>query len=147
MDTKKRRSGGFGSIFFMIIIIGIIWAVIAQMSQRTSNYKYKNFVSDLKDNKITNVVISQNAEVPTGTLTITFTDGSKDTLNFFLFFHRKFGEIVIQFDNCHRFDEKGGTGGTPIVDHSLKCGFVFLFYRQTISSISHRDDIVAQHIS
>ena len=81
MDTKKRRSGGFGSIFFMIIIIGIIWAVIAQMSQRTSNYKYKNFVSDLKDNKITNVVISQNAEVPTGTLTITFTDGSKDTLN------------------------------------------------------------------
>ncbi len=81
MDTKKKRSGGFGSIFFMIIIIGIIWAVIAQMSQRTSNYKYKNFVSDLKDNKITNVVISQNAEVPTGTLTITFTDGSKDTLN------------------------------------------------------------------
>ena len=41
MDTKKKRSGGFGSIFFMIIIIGIVWAVIAQMSQRTSNYKYK----------------------------------------------------------------------------------------------------------
>ena len=42
MDTKKKRSGGFGSIFFMIIIIGIVWAVIAQMSQRTSNYKYKD---------------------------------------------------------------------------------------------------------
>ena len=48
MDTKKKRSGGFGSIFFMIIIIGIVWAVIAQMSQRTSNYKYKDFESDLK---------------------------------------------------------------------------------------------------
>lgn len=47
MDTKKKRSGGFGSIFFMIIIIGIVWAVIAQMSQRTSNYKYKDFESDL----------------------------------------------------------------------------------------------------
>ena len=81
MDTKKRKSGGFGSIFFMIIIIGIIWAVIAQMSQRSSNYKYKDFVSDLKDDKITSVTISQNAEVPTGTLTITFTDGSKDSLN------------------------------------------------------------------
>ena len=76
MDTKKKRSGGFGSIFFMIIIIGIVWAVIAQMSQRTSNYKYKDFESDLKSGRITDVVISQNAEVPTGTLTITFTDGS-----------------------------------------------------------------------
>ena len=69
MDTKKKRSGGFGSIFFMIIIIGIVWAVIAQMSQRTSNYKYKDFESDLKSGRITDVVISQNAEVPTGTLT------------------------------------------------------------------------------
>ena len=68
MDTKKKRSGGFGSIFFMIIIIGIVWAVIAQMSQRTSNYKYKDFESDLKSGRITDVVISQNAEVPTGTL-------------------------------------------------------------------------------
>ena len=66
MDTKKKRSGGFGSIFFMIIIIGIVWAVIAQMSQRTSNYKYKDFESDLKSGRITDVVISQNAEVPTG---------------------------------------------------------------------------------
>ena len=81
MDTKQRKSGGFGSIFFMIIIIGIIWAVIAQMSQRTSTYKYKDFVSDLKDDKVTSVIISQNAEVPTGTLTITFSDGSKDSLN------------------------------------------------------------------
>ena len=52
MDTKKKRSGGFGSIFFMIIIIGIVWAVIAQMSQRTSNYKYKDFESDLKSGRI-----------------------------------------------------------------------------------------------
>ena len=59
MDTKKKRSGGFGSIFFMIIIIGIVWAVIAQMSQRTSNYKYKDFESDLKSGRITDVVISQ----------------------------------------------------------------------------------------
>ena len=81
MDTKKKRSGGFGSIFFMIIIIGIVWAVIAQMSQRTSNYKYKDFESDLKSGRITDVVISQNAEVPTGTLTITFTDGSKIWVN------------------------------------------------------------------
>ena len=51
MDTKKKRSGGFGSIFFMIIIIGIVWAVIAQMSQRTSNYKYKDFESDLKSGR------------------------------------------------------------------------------------------------
>ena len=81
METKKRKSTGWGSIFFMLIIIGIIWAVFAQMSQKTSNYKYKDFVSDIKDEKIQNVIISQNAEVPTGTLTITFTDGSKESLN------------------------------------------------------------------
>ena len=90
MDTKKKRSGGFGSIFFMIIIIGIVWAVIAQMSQRTSNYKYKDFESDLKSGRITDVVISQNAEVPTGTLTITFTDGSRLLLMYLmLFLYRK----------------------------------------------------------
>ena len=70
MDTKKKRSGGFGSIFFMIIIIGIVWAVIAQMSQRTSNYKYKDFESDLKSGRITDVVISQNAEVPTKSIAL-----------------------------------------------------------------------------
>ena len=43
--------------------------------------EYKDFVSDLKDDKVTSVIISQNAEVPTGTLTITFSDGSKDSLN------------------------------------------------------------------
>ena len=62
MDTKKKRSGGFGSIFFMIIIIGIVWAVIAQMSQKTSNYKYKDFESDLKSGRITDVVISQKSQ-------------------------------------------------------------------------------------
>ena len=81
METKKRKSTGWGSIFFMLIIIGIIWAVFAQMSQKTSDYKYKDFVSDIKDEKIQNVIISQNSEVPTGTLTITFTDGSKESLN------------------------------------------------------------------
>ena len=63
MDTKKKRSGGFGSIFFMIIIIGIVWAVIAQMSQRTSNYKYKDFESDLKSGRITEVRMQKSQQV------------------------------------------------------------------------------------
>ncbi|MDY4742826.1 MAG: ATP-dependent metallopeptidase FtsH/Yme1/Tma family protein, partial [Lachnospira sp.] len=81
METNRRKSGGWGSIFFMLIIIGIIWAVMAQMSQKTSNYKYNDFLDDLKNNKIDTVVISQNSEVPTGTLTITFKDGNREALN------------------------------------------------------------------
>ena len=60
METNRRKSGGWGSIFFMLIIIGIIWAVMAQMSQKTSNYKYNDFLDDLKNNKIDNVVIRHN---------------------------------------------------------------------------------------
>lgn len=31
------------------------------------------------------------------------------------------------------------------MDHTRKCGFVFLFHRQAVPAIAHSDDIVPQH--
>ncbi|MDY3341174.1 ATP-dependent zinc metalloprotease FtsH [Muricoprocola aceti] len=42
---------------------------------------YQEYSEELKDGKITRVDIYQNSQVPTGSLTLTLTDGSKQTLN------------------------------------------------------------------
>ena len=45
-----------------------------------TEYTYSEFVADLKDDNIKEIIINQNAEVPTGTLAITFKSGAKKAL-------------------------------------------------------------------
>jgi cell division protease FtsH len=74
-----RRSSGL--IFYLIVIGILIWAFVASnsMNSVSEDYTVNNFYADIADGDIKSVYIDQDSHVPTGTVTVTLTDGSEET--------------------------------------------------------------------
>jgi cell division protease FtsH len=74
-----RRSSGL--IFYLIVIGILIWAFVASnsMNSVSEDYTVNNFYVDVADGDIKSVYIDQDSHVPTGTVTVTLTDGSEET--------------------------------------------------------------------
>lgn len=67
----NKQAKGFG---FYIAILLVIFAVytLAKLSLTTNNsYTYQDFRSDVKEEKVKEIVISQNKEIPTGYISVT----------------------------------------------------------------------------
>ena len=80
--TNNDR-GPMRGIILYIVVLAVIFGVIYYMSSGKNvdtEYTYSEFVADLKDDNIKEIIINQNAEVPTGTLAITFKSGAKKAL-------------------------------------------------------------------
>lgn len=77
MRTVKKGSG----IYFGIILLLLVAAVwISQAHNLPSNYSYNSFMRDLERGDVADVVISQNEQVPTGSLHVTLKNGTERTL-------------------------------------------------------------------
>ncbi len=74
----KRNRTGF--IFYALFIVVIVMLFYSSMTTKTSDYSYSQFEKALLEDDITSAAIGQNQQVPTGTVTITMADGSKNTL-------------------------------------------------------------------
>ncbi len=74
----KRNRTGF--IFYALFIVVIVMLFYSSMTTKTSDYSYSQFEKALLEDDITSAAIGQNKQVPTGTVTITMADGSKNTL-------------------------------------------------------------------
>ncbi len=74
----KRNRTGF--IFYALFIVVIVMLFYSSMTTKTSDYSYSQFEKALSTDDITSAAIGQNQQVPTGTVTITMADGSKNTL-------------------------------------------------------------------
>ncbi len=74
----KRNRTGF--IFYALFIVVIVMLFYSSMTTKTSDYSYSQFEKALSTDDITSATIAQNQQVPTGTVTITMADGSKNTL-------------------------------------------------------------------
>jgi len=74
--TNKKPTSGF--YFMLLLAILMIWYVISVMMGNSRNeYTYDNFLSDLEKDKISEIYIGQNKEVPTGYVTVA--TSSKET--------------------------------------------------------------------
>jgi cell division protease FtsH len=64
-------------VFYLIMIVAIIAVYMygARNSQTTDTYSYKEMTEDLEAENISAVTITQNSEVPTGTVTVTLKTG------------------------------------------------------------------------
>ena len=74
----------FRSIGIYIIILLVIWGAWSYVSSRgalTGNYSYDQFKTALQKEEVTDVRISQNREVPTGTVTVTLKDNEQKRFN------------------------------------------------------------------
>ncbi|MFU0828640.1 MAG: ATP-dependent zinc metalloprotease FtsH [Lachnoclostridium sp.] len=78
----RRQLKGYG---FYIIILGIILAAMlltdSLSTTGSQNYEYNDFLIDVQNNKVEKVDVYQNEEVPSGKVTVTFTDGTKEQFN------------------------------------------------------------------
>lgn len=77
MKTTKRGSG----IYFGIILLLLLAAVwISQTHNMPSNYSYDSFIRDLERGDVSEIVIKQNEQVPTGALQVTLKNGTERTI-------------------------------------------------------------------
>ncbi|MDO5402046.1 MAG: ATP-dependent zinc metalloprotease FtsH [Eubacteriales bacterium] len=74
MNSSKGRLGGIGIYILIIAAAAVIYTAFVNMNAASGSYSYRDFQSDVKEEKIKTVNIKQNNEVPTGVLTISFKD-------------------------------------------------------------------------
>lgn len=76
---KKQQAGGFGFYMVILIVMAFVWYFISTLNANTTDYNYSDFLQDLADNKVKEVVITQNEQVPTGYLEVKI-DGNESKL-------------------------------------------------------------------
>lgn len=76
----KKQMKGFGIYLIILLILAGIFYYVAIYNKDTDDYNYKSFIEDLKDNKVKDVIIYQNKEVPTGKIVVKLKDGDKHTI-------------------------------------------------------------------
>ena len=81
METKKNRkeNRGWGIYFFFIAGVILMW-YLSTMGTNTKTTTAAYFEKALSEKTVESVQVTQNAAVPTGYLTIKFTDGATANL-------------------------------------------------------------------
>ena len=71
MENKNgRASGAYLLLLLLLLFAGVLWFT-TRVSDSGEDYQYQEFVSDVKSGDVKSVVITQNEEVPTGSLAVT----------------------------------------------------------------------------
>ena len=68
---KKSIMRGFGIFYMLVLVIMLLWYVNKVGGSQSTDYTYLNFLHDVETGNVAKVVISQNSEVPTGSMIIT----------------------------------------------------------------------------
>lgn len=74
---KKSIMRGFGVFYMLVLVIMLLWYINKVGGSTSSDYTYLNFMHDVETGNVAKVVISQNSEVPTGSVTITKKTGQE----------------------------------------------------------------------
>jgi len=74
--VPQRRSSGIGTYLIFLMILFLILLGINKIADRAQDYSRERLISDLEENKISQVVITPNSETPTGSLLVSMKDGS-----------------------------------------------------------------------
>lgn len=77
MGNSKGKFGGIGFYLMLVVVIAAIYMLATSDTSDGAQYSYAGFITDVNNNKVEEVVIRQNSEVPTGTLIISIKDEKK----------------------------------------------------------------------
>ena len=106
MEKKNRGGGGF--IFYLLIIaiaIVVIFA-IREGTKSNVNYTYEEFVTDLEAGKVEKVQFKRNEEVPTGKITVYFTDKKTQRATAYVSDTAVVENIIIEYNKNSEEDVK-----------------------------------------
>ena len=83
-NSNKKGSGvGYKGILIYVIILVVVFGFMYYLTSSNytdEDYTYQEFLEDLENESIEEIYITQNSEIPTGVLTITFSDDSQKVL-------------------------------------------------------------------
>ena len=90
-----------GGIIYLVIILVVMYFIMSFSSfgKTGSSYGYGNFISDIEAGNISKVEISQNSEVPTGTVKVTFAESSRNSERFNVPDVNDITSLVIAYDS------------------------------------------------
>ena len=90
-----------GGIIYLVIILVVMYFIMSFSSfgKTGSSYGYSNFISDIEAGNISKVEISQNSEVPTGTVKVTFTESGRNSERFNVPDVNDITSLVIAYDS------------------------------------------------
>lgn len=73
-----------GGIIYLVIVLVVMYFImsITSFGKSSSSYSYSDFLNDFQEGNISKVEVSQNSEVPTGSVKVTFSDSSRSTERF-----------------------------------------------------------------
>lgn len=77
MSNNKGKFGGIGFYLMLVVIVAAIYMLATSDSSGGDKYSYNDFITDVGNNRVEEVVIRQNSEVPTGTLIIAIKNEKK----------------------------------------------------------------------
>ncbi|MCR2049206.1 ATP-dependent zinc metalloprotease FtsH [Acetatifactor muris] len=72
----RQNSRGFNSYFLFILLLLMGVAILTTLNSADDEYTRERFINDMEAEKVTEVVINPNSEVPTGYLRVELTNGS-----------------------------------------------------------------------
>ena len=78
MENKNTPRIPKISLIILVVLIGGMLFYSLQGMMNHSNYKYNNFLKDLKEGDVKSVTINQNKEIPTGEIVIKLKDNTKE---------------------------------------------------------------------
>ena len=76
----KKQMKGFGIYIIVLLLVMAAFYYIAIYNKDTDNYKYSDFLEDVKNDEVKSVTVYQNKEVPTGKIVVRLNDGDKHTI-------------------------------------------------------------------
>ena len=78
---EKRTRRGAGNLILAYALVGILfmgaWAFLSRPINVDKTYNDQKLMQDVKEGKVTAVIVQQNEEIPTGTVEVTFKEGMK----------------------------------------------------------------------
>lgn len=78
---EKRTRRGAGNLILAYALVGILfmgaWAFLSRPINVDKTYNDQKLKQDVKEGKVTAVIVQQNEEIPTGTVEVTFKEGVK----------------------------------------------------------------------
>ncbi len=76
----KSTNRGIGIYFIIVAAVLLLISFMSNEMQAKDAYNYRTFMEDLKNESVTGVLLSPNAETPTGDITVTLKGGVVHTL-------------------------------------------------------------------
>ena len=73
----KRQTRGVWIWLALVVVMVMSFSYLAQQMQNANDYSYQALKDDLRNDRITQAVIHQNEQVPTGQLVVQLKDGSR----------------------------------------------------------------------